>query len=581
MVTVLLCILSTGCKRDLLEQSTEIITEEILFADSTLTVNFLNDLYAQTGQDVVVSRGQQGASINSFYGNDWANLDCLTSNSISYWNDPQSGWMTGSRTAASTPWTNYYGEFYRRIRMANLFVINVERTPISAALKTRLIAEARYLKAFMYFALVRVHGGIMLMPDTPMLIDDVVVYERDSYKDCIDYILRELEEAMVNLPRQSQQLSADYGRATVEACQALRARILITIASPLYNGNSIATSPEHRALLSYAENYDATLWQNAADACLSLINGGQFALVEDNRTRPGHGFWAQFIKGRRNSELIIPYMRPNSTEVESNQFPPSKGGGQPKNTPSENLVRAFGMRNGLPITDPNSGYDAQNPFENRDPRFYYSVIYNGARIFQSGFGTNLQVVNSYFDRVTGSPTRDGMQTYVTRSGYFNRKMANDSTGTSVTVERSLPVIRYAEILLGYAEALNELDRVEEAVTYVNRIRRRAGIAEGSNGRFGIPVGVSKSALRTIIQNEYRVEFFSEGHWYYDTRRWRTAEITEDEPVQGMRVVREANGSYSYETVNVILSNFLPAMYFAPIPQAEINKSATLIQNPGW
>ncbi len=581
LFTALIAVLAiSSCKKaGFLDRKTETLTEDKVFADSALTIGFVNDMYAYTGQDVVPYRY---TNITSPGTNDYACFDEQTTLATSYYSAPQQGLMGGTYTATNYALNNYWTTYYRKIRQAALFLQNVSVTPLSAQRKARLTAEARYLRAFFYIGLIRFYGGIQIMPNETLSVDDILISKRNTYKECVDYVVSELDEAAKGLPSAIAQESAEYGHATRGAALALKARILLTAASPLFNGNSYSTDASILPYITYSQAYNAALWQKAADAMKAVIDLNDYALVEDNVTRPGHGFWKFAIKGRKSSEHIIPYMVANGTSLETIRFPRGRAGAAAGySNPTDNAVQYFGMKNGKAITDPTSGYDPANPFMNRDPRFAYSIIYNQAPVWRSGSGTTLVPVDIYFNKASNALSADGIQVYYTKTGYYSRKMANDSTGTSASIQRALPVIRYAEILMGYAEALNELGQTEAAVAILNQVRKRAGIDPGANQRYGIDATVTKDALRKIIQNDYVAEFLMEGHFWYDTRRWRIAEITEAQPMNSNYISRELNGTYTYEKRLALSVNWQQRAYLAPIPQAEIDKSATLIQNPGW
>jgi hypothetical protein len=570
----------SSCKKaGFLDRKTETLTEEKVFADSALTIGFVNDLYAYTGQDVVPFRY---STITSPGSNDYACFDEQTSLAVSYYSAPQQGLMGGTYSASNYALNNYWSTYYKKIRQAALFLQNVNSTPISAQRKARLIAEAKYLRAFFYVSLIRFYGGVQIMPNETLNVEDVLISKRNTYKECVDYVVKELDEAAKGLPSAVTQEAAEYGHATRGAALALKARILLTAASPLFNGNSYSSNAAVLPYITYSQTYNPDLWQKAADAMKAVIDLNDYALVEDNVTRPGHGFWKFAIKGRRTSEHIIPFIVSNGTSLESARFPRSRAGaGAGYGNPTDNAVQYFGMKNGKSITDPTSGYDATKPFENRDPRFNYSIIYNQAPIWKSGSGTTLVPVDIYFNKASNALSADGIQVYYTKTGYYSRKMANDSTVTSSSIQRALPVIRYAEILMGYAEALNELGQTQNAVTVLNQVRKRAGIDPGLGLRYGIEEGITKEGLRKIIQSDYVAEFLMEGHFWYDTRRWKTAEVTEAATINSNYISKELNGTYTYEKRTALSVNWQPRAYLAPIPQTEIDKSATLIQNPGW
>jgi hypothetical protein len=292
---------------------------------------------------------------------------------------------------------------------------------------------------------------------------------------------------------------------------------------------------------------------------------------------------------RTNSEYILPYMvqpgQSGTNQLESFRFPISRSGNGGSSTPSQNLVDQFGMKNGLPITDPSSGYDPTHPYLNRDPRFYHTIIYNGASLYSSS-SQKMDVVNIYDTKSSNgglTPTGDGVQSYHTKTGYYCRKMADDSVSAGTSQDRVLPLIRYAEIILGYAEAINEFQGpTADVYNAVEQIRMRAGINPGINNNYGLASGMTKGQMRAVIQNEYRVEFAYEGHWFYDCRRWKIAAAEEAKPILGMRAIIQGDGSFDYTTFIVLKSVFVnPEMYLLPIPAIEVFKSTDMLQNPGW
>ncbi|RDC58188.1 RagB/SusD family nutrient uptake outer membrane protein [Pedobacter chinensis] len=575
-----------SCKKNgLLDPKTEPLSEDKVFADSALTINFLNPIYAATGMDVHPQRNDlvsnAGASDNN------ASLEEFTTNCRSGYGGLTT-FLQGASSPSSGPFFATYAAYYQKIRLANKFMSNLPKAPLSAAKKKTLNAEARFLRAFYYQALVRLYGGIQLMGDDASDEFPTYEYKRNTYKECVDYIASEYDQAAADLPSSLTLDAVDYGRATSGACKALKARLFITAASPLFNGSPVSTNPSVASLVAYSVTYDQNLWQKAADACKAVIDLPEYALVIDHTlpAYPGNGFWKMFVENRKNTEYIFAYNIARGKTIENYWFPWSltgRGSGTTYSNPSENMVRSFGMRNGKAITDQNSGYVASNPYVNRDPRFYYSIIYDQAQV-SDRVSNVMKPVTIQTQRSTNLPIEDGIAQYKTVTGYYNRKMCNDRLPyNSLNVDRAYPIIRLAEIYLGYAEALNETGQVEQAVTWVNKIRDRAGILPGADNRYGIPAGISKESLRDIIRNEYKVELFQEGHFYYDTRRWKTAEQTESEGILGMRVYKEQNGTTNMETFVTLTTIFIaPQMYFVPLPTAEISKSkGLLIQNPGW
>jgi hypothetical protein len=579
MICCVIAMVQSCKKTSFLDPKTEPLTEAKVFADSALTLNFLTDMYAYTGMDVVPYASTYIGTMND-------NMETLTTNvSAGYSSSPQIPLLTSSLTSNTHVFNPYYIAYYKKIRAANIFMKNAPTSPLSAARKTKLIAEARFMRAWYYFALVRLYGGVQLMGDE--VNDELPSYEykRNTYKECVDYIVKELDEAAKNLPNSLNIDASDYGRVASGACKALKARVLVTAASPLHNGKSVGTG-SIVPLIAYAATYDQTLWQKAADACKAVVDLPEYALLEDNATQPGLGFKNMFITDRKNTEYIFVYNKANSKELETMWFPWSRTGitSLAYSNPSENMVKTFGMKDGKSITASSAAYpyNPNNPYVNRDPRFDYSIIYNQALVCNRTT-TSMDKVDIYFNKATNALTGDGILQYHTNTGYYSRKMCNDvAPYNSLSVKRAYPIMRLAEMVLGYAEALNELGQTEQAVAQVIKIRKRAGILTGADERFGIATNISQADLRTLIQNEYRVEFFQEGHWYYDTRRWRTAELTEKQTVDATYITKELDGTFTYATRVYINSAFQNTMYFAPFPLSEVLKGkGSLVQNPGW
>jgi hypothetical protein len=251
-------------------------------------------------------------------------------------------------------------------------------------------------------------------------------------------------------------------------------------------------------------------------------------------------------------------------------LPPTRGG-QGASFPAQQLVDAFPMKDGKLITDVTSGYAPANPYINRDPRFYYSILYNGAN-FRGSSTVTQSAVYTYFGAASDGM---GVSTYTTRTGYYCRKMLNnESTGTT---QRCMAEIRYAEVLLSFAEATNEFSGpTQEVYDAIEAIRRRAGLVP-----YALPAGLTKEAMRTYIRNERRVELAYENQRYFDTRRWKIAHDPEVVILRGVKWTKDGS-TYKREDLVADARTFRhPAMYFFPVPQDEISRQPTFVQNPGY
>lgn len=532
------------------------LNEETTFADSARTMQFLTRIYSDIGFSADPKRF--GGSVGIYCVGDEVehSSQAATAYNIIF--------QTGAVSALNIP-DDAWVTTYANIRRVNILLSHLPTTPLSAPLRARVAGEARFLRAWYYFILLKHYGGIPLVGDVVYTATDVVPGKRATYEACVNYIESECNAAAAALPYSHSTL--DYGRITKGAAMALKSRLLLYAASPLFNGRA----DNMEGVLGYP-TADAARWSKAAQAAKDLIDATQYQLY-DLTTQPGYGFQKVFTL-RKNSEYILAVMAGNNRTLEATWDPATRTG-TGSAMPYQELVDAFGMSNGKPITDPTSGYNPANPYVGRDPRLNWSVLYNeGLRL---NVNKTITAVNTYV-----GAAQDGFP--ITKTGYFLRKMLDDNTIASTTsspTERCFPLIRYAEILLNYAEASNEAGNISIASDQIKAIRKRAGIIAGTDGNYGLATGLTKETMREIIQNERRVELAIEEHRYWDVRRWKIAENVSNKTLHGMKITKTGT-VYSYEIVNIRTPVFTaPKWYLWPIPQGEVNKSADLQQNPGW
>lgn len=566
-----------SCKKEgfLTQTQTTNLSETTVFTDSANTVAFLSNIYANVGFSFSPSRflyGPLGAQVTNG-GLDAASDEAEVSSSNG---TTALAFETGTINAAVVT-NDAYNTCYTNIRAVNQFLKNLPGAPIRAFTKTQYKAEARFLRAWYYAILLKHYGGVHLVGDSIYNYTDHIPANRNTYADCVNYITSECDAAALDLPL--TQSGVNYGRASKGACLALKSRVLLYAASPLFNGKTLADGATG-ALVGYP-TYDINRWKLAEDAAAAVISSGGYSLVVDNTTAPGYGFQYLFTQ-RYNTEYIFPLMRPTNVDFESLWDPPSRTGVNGA-FPLQGLVDAFPMANGLAITDPNSGYQATDPYSGRDPRFNYSIIHDQTQL-QNRLSAGLSAVNIYVGTYKGVATGPDAVNIGTRTGYYTNKMldpnavANDFTHVT---NRCWPLMRYAEILLNYAEATNEFEGPKDNVyASLVAIRKRAGIAAGSNNLYGLKAGMSQTEMRTVIQNERRIELAFEGSRFWDVRRWRIADQTDNILSMGMEVDR-TNTTVTYKTFAVRQRNFRTAMYLWPFPQSEVAKSPELIQNPGY
>jgi hypothetical protein len=402
-------------------------------------------------------------------------------------------------------------------------------------------AEMRFIRAYTYANLIWRYGGVPIVTNLFELGGDYSV-TRSSYDDCVTYICSELDDVIADLP--AKEPANQLGRASGDAAKALKSRVLLYAASPLNNSNK-----------------DLTKWQKAADAAGALLSAGY--LLNDDY---------QHIFMQDNSEIIFGRYFTQANSHYMHQWNGRNGSdGWGGNCPTQNLVDDYEMvTTGKLPADPTSGYDPANPYMNRDPRFYASILYDGAM----WMGRETETFNGGLD----SPQSSIQAWNSSLTGYFLKKFIADDippSGSTLMPKNPYIFFRYGEILLNYAEAKFELGDEPTARTYVNMIRSRKGVNMP-------PITATGDALRQAIYHERRIELAFEGHRFFDVRRWKIATVTENRNLSAIKITKLGNGLKTYETVNLLSRNFADKHYLLPIPYAEITRSkGTLTQNPGY
>ncbi|WP_234736613.1 RagB/SusD family nutrient uptake outer membrane protein [Tellurirhabdus bombi] len=521
--------------------------------NATVAIFFLNDLY----NFVPNGFNRIGSNPGDF-------LDAATDDAMPSRNNRVVSYYTNGFINVLNNPDPYWGNSYAGIRRANIFLANIEKVPATPQSITTWKMEARFIRALLYFELVKRYGGVPLIGDRIFTIDDDLSVPRNTFEECVNYIVAECDAIKDNL-RKEPISDGEWGRIPRGAAIALKGRTLLYAASPLFNGGGISTDASKKALSGYP-TADPSRWQKALDAADELIKLNYYALQPT--------FNNIFIT-KKNTEVILAKQSGNNTSIESNNAPVGYGtptASQGLTSPTQNLVEAFPMDNGLPISDPASGYNAQTPYVGRDPRLDATVFYNGKRWLQRAVET-----------FEGGRDRPGGNVVQTKTGYYLRKfMADFSNNTTYTNQsHNFIFFRYAEILLNYAEALNELGRTEDAVKPLLDIRKRAGIKAGTNNRYGIKSGITQAELRNFIRNERRIELAFEEHRFWDVRRWKIAETALNTPLFGVSIIRNANGTFTYTRQQVTTISFQPKLYQMPLPYEETTKNLNLIQNEGW
>mgnify|MGYP000969595576 FL=1 len=557
-------------------------TEEYVFSKTdsmgVQALNLLNSTYS------LIDNGHNGI------GGDY--LDAASDDAISInQSDPDVYKLAIGRFTANSRVNSHmgWGKYYEGIRKANIIINNIDVVPFKNTftnfngeqkkLNHTVKAEARFLRTYFYFELVKRYGAVPLLMDSVYKLGDDMELPRNTFEECINYMVGELDSIKYDLRSVSMPDAAVYGHAaTIEAAMALKSRILLYAASPLFNENPVSTDdPAQKALVGY-ESYNAERWKAAADAAKEFMNTfGPAGRKTVDLAKNQMGIFLSFYSPAVNPEMIFFRQGGQSKEVETKNGPLGFSGnsiGNGRTNPTQNLVDAFPMKDGKPVGESTLyPFNPQKPYDNRDPRLSLAVLYNGSK----WLGRVLETYRGGANNPTNSAE-------YTRTSYYMRKfMGNFSNATEYSNGYHLWVIfRYAEILLNYAEAQNEyLDAPsQEVYDALIQLRKRVAIPAGSDKLYGLKANMTKEEMRKAIQNERRIEMAFEEQRYWDIRRWRIAEDVFRNPLKGMSIVKNLT-SVVYTEVDVLTVNFEERRYLYPLPYSEVIKNSRMIQNPGW
>ncbi len=568
-ITIGCVIMLTACTKNIEKIPLELNTIEYIFdKDDSLGVNaerFMSGIYN------TVPRGYNRVSSDI--------LDAATDDAISSATGSTDVYKlaTGGFTSSNFPFgENFWATCYSGIRKANIFITNIDMVPLKKMVasgfpkKHAYKAEVRFIRALLYFELVKRYGGVPLVGDRVGLLGDDIQLPRNSFKDCIDYIVNECDQIKDSLRTIAQtKATGDYQAVTKGACLALKSRVLLYAASPLFNGGNIAPGNQ---LTGYTDN-DANRWKLAADAAKELIDRNEYNLVpalfsDIFITVDGMG-------SKTNREVIFVREDGQGTGIEVNNGPVgySPGTANGRTSPTQELVDAFPMKNGSDITTNGSGYNVSDPYSNRDPRLGMTIFFNG----HAWLNTSLETFE-------GGRSHPGTLNVETRTGYYMRKFMGsfETTNNFSNVYHDYILFRYAEVLLNFAEAQNEFSGPSDQVYQVLKdLRKRAGINAGSDAMYGLKTGMSKEEMRKAVQNERRIELAFEEHRFWDIRRWKIAERVVNTPLHGMSISKGSSGRMTFTVNEVFNPVFKPRQYLYPIPYDEVVKNSNMVQNPGW
>jgi hypothetical protein len=504
------------------------------------------------------------------------NSDIATDDAVT--NDKESSFLkmaTGEWKSTFYPLATW-DDAYDEIAYINAFLEDMDRVTWSwesdeenMNFAKRLKGEAYGLRAWWMARILEYHAGkspgdvLLGFPIVTQVLtkDDDYKLVRNPYSECVDRILSDIDTAVKYLPQKYQDIPGDpiynstYGgryqnRMSGLAALALKSRVTLFAASPAYRYLS---------------------WEDAAVVAGEIIrdNGGLNAIS---------GTGLAFYKSYQDPEIIWCNSKSNSSSLEASNFPPSRFGLGMTN-PTQDLVDAFPMSNGLPIMEPSSGYDPSDPYIDRDPRLTSYIVYNGNTI-KGVINTDVSAPEDGINRTVTS----------TRSGYYLKKFMLDTKvnlapGNETQAEHFITYFRFTEMFLNYAEAANEAwDPDADPMGFgftarevISAIRHRGGLPDLASDTFLNSMTANKDDFRELVRNERRIELCFEGFRFWDIRRWNLTDVM-SAPVHAMYIDTTSATPYEVRFLeNRIYSSY---MIYGPIPYTETLKY-DLVQNAGW
>lgn len=496
---------------------------------------------------------------------DGAMLDAATDDAIHIYEKSDIQRFVNGAWAANYTVDDKFSTYYNGIHDANFYLENLTGLDFkswenSDDYKDWMVNyanfehEIRFLRAYFYFELVRRYQNVPLITKV-MTMDEANAAKPATAAQIFDFIISECAAIAGKLPvNYANMPGAEKGHATKATALALKARAALYAASPLYNTAN-----------------DNAKWVAAAEAAYEIIGKkSELGLDLDG------SFANVFGATNHNSKEVI-LVRPTGTSssFESANFPMGVTGGNTTTCPTENLASAFEMKDGKAFDWTNAAM-SQNPYQDRDPRFYLTLVHNGMQ------WPSTKAVEIWEGGANGLPL-----TNATTTGYYLRKYVDksitfDAGEASAKTNHNWVLFRYAEVLLNYAEAMvNAYGDINHttancgmsALQAVNEVRGRAGVKMPA-----LPGDLSATEFLKRVKNERRVELAFEGHRFWDLRRWKELDASKD--IYAVKITKNGD-KVSYKKVTLESRAIDDKMYFYPIADTELFKNGNLKQNPGW
>ena len=526
-------------------------------------------------------------------------------------------------------------KIWRGIRHCNIFLENMKdlnNVPdISLSERERWIGEVEFLKAYYHYYMLRMYGPIPIVDQSYGLDVEDQMQKRMPVDDCVNYISNLLDVAIPKLPPRIVEENTQLGRITQPIAYAVKAKLLVMAASPLFNGNpDYATFKDKDGVLLFNPVYDPNKWVKARDAAKEAIDKAEeqgFKLYQytvDPLNLSAETKTQLSIRNAVTQRWGDEHVWALSNSYMNNEFmgmPPTERGtnsnrGQLRGLWAAPLkiAKMFYTKNGVPIEEdatlnfgnylevrrataaerfniePN--YETARLNFDREPRFYASLGFDGGIWYMKDGNANGSDINTFYVNSKNSQ-KAGYGDFMNfnETGYFIKKLVHwESTtrGTSAPVWKQYPwpEIRLADLYLLYAEALNEVEPASStAIVYLDRIRSRAGlkgvVESWTNYSTNPSKYASQNGLREIIQRERLIELAFESQRFWDLRRWKLAAEKLNEDITGMNIFGKTTQSYNSERVIFNQKFIAPRDYFWPIGNFDTRRNLKLVENPGW
>lgn len=606
-----------SCDKDFLNtKPLDKISSAATWSDGALSEAFIFNVYSFLGYGGFEEQALAAYTDEAMFTHAGRNINTFTEGSESPSN---LGWQSD---------TYRWDRMYLAIREANVALENLPKSTFTdATLKDRLLGEAYFLRAYYYHQLVRFYGGVPLISKSYGLNEDYTV-ARNTYDECVKFIISDLDNAVKLL----EGKPTTNGRASKIAAMALKARVLLNAASDLHDGptakakSALLASYSNIELVAYTSGERASRWaaaKAAAKAVLDATTGYKLNLTAPVSSEEGKNNYNAIAMGGQSavadpaaaSELIF-QRSATSLYTQEDNWPlgglhyginngPNGYHNWAGNTPIQQLVDDYEMMDGSKFDWNNATHKAA-PYENRDPRFYASILYDGAAWKPrpsdvAPLDPANQIQTGYYDdgkggKINGIDTRESVveNWNGSRTHYYTRKFIDPNPALADNQSSSQvipwPFIRYTEMALSYAEACIETGDEAEARNWINKIRFRSGMpAINDNGE----------ALKARLRNERRIELVYEEHRYHDARRWMIPATTVGRGIKSINVEAKlkpgmtAPSLYKYDknrytyiyTVEDNTSNetrqWNDKMYYRALSRDEVKRNSKLVQNPGF